>query len=181
MGKNMKCLNLLRYVSVFFIILTVFSSSVSALEIKSDSFEENGYIPAIYTGLSSDISPELNWEEVPQGVKSFAIIMDDPDAPVGTWVHWVIYNIPASSRGLGRDVPKGETLSDGTRQGINSFGKVGYGGPYPPPGSAHRYFFKLYALDVMLSLGPGATKEELLGAVKGHILAEAQIIGLFKR
>ena len=177
----MKCLKLLRCVSVFFVILAVFSFSTFALEIKSDSFEENGYIPAIYTGLSSDISPELNWEEVPQGVKSFAIIMDDPDAPAGTWVHWVIYNIPSSSRGLDKDVSKRERLSDGTRQGINSFGKVGYGGPYPPPGSAHRYFFKLYALDVMLSLGPGATKEELLGAVKGHILAEAQIIGLFKR
>ena len=162
-------------------MIAAFSFSVFALEIESDSFGDNGNIPAIYTGLSSDISPGLKWGDVPEGTKSFALIMDDPDAPLGTWVHWVIYNIPASSRGLGKDVPKKDVLPDGTLQGVNSFRKIGYGGPYPPPGPAHRYFFKLYALDAVLNLSPGATKEELLATAKGHILAEAQIVGLFKR
>jgi hypothetical protein len=137
-------------------------------------------IPSKYTCDGADISPPLAWSGLPEGTKSIAIINDDPDAPMGTWVHWVIYNIPPTAQGLAEDIKRVEKLPDGTLQGKNSWGRIGYGGPCPP-GGTHRYFFKIYALDKMLNLKPGATKEELLTAMKGHILAQAQFYGKYSR
>ena len=150
------------------------------MKLVSSAFSEGGMIPSQYTCDGKDISPPLQWSDVPEGVKSFALICDDPDAPMGTWVHWVIYNIPDTLRQLPEAVPATEKLSDGTLQGKNDFKRFGYGGPCPP-GGTHRYFFKLYALDTKLDLAPGATKAQLLDAMKGHILAEAQLIGKYGR
>ena len=123
----------------------------------------------------------MSWSGAPEGTKSFALICDDPDAPAKTWVHWIIYNIPADVTNLSEAVPKDDRLPDGAVQAITNFRRVGYGGPMPPRGPAHRYFFKLYALDSVLDLGPRATKSELLKAMEKHVLAEAQLIGLYKR
>ena len=117
----------------------------------------------------------------PEGSKSFALIADDPDAPRGTWVHWVLYDLPADVRELSAAIGREESLQNGAKQGKNDFGKIGYGGPCPPSGSAHRYYFKLYALDQMTGLQSKATKQQLLDAMKGHVLAEAQLIGTYKR
>ena len=151
------------------------------LQLKSSAFEQNAEIPRKYTCDGPDLSPALTWTEPPQGTESFSLIMDDPDAPVGTWVHWVLYNVPASARALPEGVPKDEELKDGSHQGRNDFRKIGYGGPCPPPGPAHRYFFKLSALDARVNLKAGATKAELLRAIEGHILAQAELIGRYKR
>lgn len=137
-------------------------------------------IPAKYTCEGRNISPPLKWTSPPQGTKSFAIIVDDPDAPMGTWVHWVIYNIPSDTMELKENIPAESLLSDGTTQGITDYQKIGYKGPCPP-GGTHRYFFRIYALDTELSLDPGATKKELLKAMEGHILDKANLIGRFKR
>ena len=152
-----------------------------ALTIKSPAFKDGELIDAKYTCKGEDISPELNWSGVPEGTKSFALICDDPDAPLMTWVHWVIYDIPANVTSLSENVSKKETLSNGAKQGRNDFRKIGYGGPCPPPGGPHRYFFKLYALDTVLAPEPGLTKKELLVKMEGHILEEAQIMGKFQR
>lgn len=151
-----------------------------AFELTSSAFSNNGMIPSQYTCDGKDISPPLRWNNPPAKTKSFALINDDPDAPMGTWVHWVIWNIPASAIELKENVEKIGELAGGAKQGMTDFGRVGYGGPCPPSGT-HRYFFKLYALDSLLNLAAGARKEELLKAMKGHILAEAQLIGLYKR
>jgi hypothetical protein len=156
-----------------------------ALTITSSAFAPNAAIPAKYTCEGDDVSPALSWTGVPAGAKSLALIMDDPDAPPGTWVHWVLYDLPASATGLPEGVPKKDTLDGGAIQGacwgVNSFSRVGYYGPCPPPGGPHRYFFKLYALDKALGLAPRATKPDLLNAMKGHILAEAELIGTYRR
>ena len=150
-------------------------------ELSSSAFRENEVIPGKYTCGGEDLSVPLRWTEPPPGTKSFALISDDPDAPVGTWVHWVLYDLPADTRELAEGLPGSETLSNGARQGLTDFRQVGYGGPCPPPGSYHRYFFKVYALDTTLDLPPRATKAKVLEAMKGHILAEAQLIGRYKR
>lgn len=152
-----------------------------ALEFKSPSFDRDGLIPSVFTCEGKDVSPALVWSNAPAGTKSFAIICDDPDAPMGTWVHWVIYNIPLQANGLPQGMAKDPALKDGSRQGMTNFGRTGYGGPCPPPGKPHRYYFKLYALDSMLDIEAQATKEALLEAMKGHILAEARIMGTYKR
>ncbi len=152
-----------------------------ALNIKSPVFNNGDMMDAKYTCKGEDISPPLSWDGAPAGTKSFALICDDPDAPFMTWVHWVIYDIPANVSQLEENVPKDKELPSGARQGKNDFRKIGYGGPCPPPGGPHRYFFKLYALDAVLGLEPGLTKKALLKAMEGHILDEAQIIGKFKR
>lgn len=152
-----------------------------ALEIKSSAFQHGGDIPRKYTCDGTDVSPPLRWENAPSGTKAFALIADDPDAPVGTWAHWVIYDLPANTMELAEGIKSTETLPNGAKQGINDFRKVGYGGPCPPPGPAHRYFFRLYALDLETKLKPRATKQQLLDAIKGHILAEAQLMGRYKR
>jgi Raf kinase inhibitor-like YbhB/YbcL family protein len=152
-----------------------------SIEVTSTAFKASEIIPMQYTGDGEDRSPPLRWSEPPSGTKSLAMICDDPDAPRGTWVHWVLFNLPAQARELEEGVPTKETLGNGSKQGKNDFGNIGYGGPAPPKGKPHRYFFKLYALDVALDLPTGATKAELEKAMKGHILAEGQLMGNYKR
>ncbi len=152
------------------------------MEIRSSVFKNGGTIPVKYTCDGDDVSPPLSWSGVPSGTKSFVLIMDDPDAPMGTWVHWVIYNIPASVTSLPEAVPPDKKLKDGTLQGKNSWGRIGYGGPCPPPPTgAHRYFFKLYALDAVLKAGAGLSKDEVLRLIEGHILATAELMGKYSR
>src|SRR3989338_7802294 len=134
------------------------------------AFTEGAAIPAVYTCEGRDVSPPLAWTEPPPGTKSFVLISDDPDAPGKTWVHWVIYDLPAAMTRLERNIPKTEKLENGAKQGMTDFGRVGYGGPCPPPGKPHRYYFKLYALDRLLGLPPAATKNQLLKSMEGHIL-----------
>ena len=149
--------------------------------ITTTAFSNGGTIPKNYTCDGPDLSPPLTWKDPPAGTQSFALITDDPDAPAGTWVHWVIYNIPSTTKELPEGVQKTEKLPDGTLQGRNDFRKIGYGGPCPPPGKPHRYFFKLYALDTKLSLKPGATKAELESAMKGHTLGQTEIMAKYGR
>ena len=151
-----------------------------AITVTSTAFQEGGMIPKQYTCDGADISPPLSWSGVPEGVKSLALVSDDPDAPMGTWVHWVLFNIPPSTHELPENVPPDETLSSGTRHGVTDFGRFGYGGPCPP-GGTHRYFFKLYALDTMLDLSGRVTKTDLLNAMRDHIMAEGQLMGKYQR
>lgn len=150
------------------------------LEITSSAFSNGEMIPARYTCDGSDVSPDLSWRGVPNTAKSLALICDDPDAPMGTWVHWVLFNIPAEAVGLPAEISSNATLENGARHGKNDFRRLGYGGPCPP-GGTHRYFFKLYALDIELKLDSGITKAQLVEAMQGHILAEAQLMGKYKR
>jgi len=152
-----------------------------AFQLSSTAFKQDGVIPKKHTGDGPDVSPPLKWANPPTGVKSFALICDDPDAPVGTWVHWVAYNLPESARELPEGVTAKSELPDGTLQGINDFKKIGYNGPAPPRGPEHRYFFKLYALDNMLTLPAGKRKADLLKAMEGHILGTAELMGKYKR
>jgi Raf kinase inhibitor-like YbhB/YbcL family protein len=151
------------------------------IQLTSTAFAEGKDIPIGHTGQGKDISPPLTWTGMPAEAKSLALIADDPDAPVGTWVHWVLYDLPPAMTQLAADVPKSQLLASGAKQGINDFRRLGYGGPMPPPGKPHRYFFKLYALDKTLDLKPGATKMELLKAMEGHVLAEGQLMGTYQR
>jgi len=151
-----------------------------ALKITSLAFDEGDMIPKQYTCDGADISPPLSWSGMPEGTKSLALIADDPDAPSKTWVHWVLFNLPPDTAGLPEKVPSDDTLSNGARHGKTDFGRLGYGGPCPP-GGTHRYFFKLYALDAILDLEVGVTKAELLKAMEGHVLAEGQLMGKYKR
>lgn len=151
------------------------------LEITSTAFQNGGDIPMQHTGDGNDVSPPLRWSDPPTKAKSLALICDDPDAPRGTWVHWVLFNLPADMRELRAGVPTGKTLDNGAPQGKNDFGTIGYGGPAPPKGKPHRYFFKVYALDRILDLPAGATKNELLTAIKGHVVAEGELMGRYKR
>lgn len=150
------------------------------LKVTSTVFQQGGVIPAQYTCDGADISPPLTWTGGPGGTQSYALIADDPDAPVGTWVHWVLYNIPATATSLPENVAKKESLSDGTVQGVNDFKRYGYGGPCPP-GGTHRYFFKVYALDTVLKTGPGLTKKKLLREIEGHILGQGELMGTYSR
>ncbi|MGH9863161.1 MAG: YbhB/YbcL family Raf kinase inhibitor-like protein [Candidatus Acidiferrales bacterium] len=151
------------------------------LELKSPAFSPGGDIPKKFTCDGPDLSPALSWTDPPVGTQSFTLIVDDPDAPVGTWVHWVFYDLPPSARSLPEARPKTSDLEGGARQGRNDFGRIGYGGPCPPPGPPHRYFFKLYALSAELGLKPGATKADVEKAMKGKILAQAELMGRYKR
>jgi Raf kinase inhibitor-like YbhB/YbcL family protein len=152
-----------------------------SIEVTSTAFQPGETIPKQHTGDGVDQSPPLHWSEPPSGTKSLALICDDPDAPRGTWVHWVLFILPPQTRELEEGVATTETLSNGAKQGKNDFGNIGYGGPAPPKGKPHRYFFKLYALDVAVNLTPGAAKAQLEDAMKGHILAEGQLMGIYKR
>ncbi|MDH4301859.1 MAG: YbhB/YbcL family Raf kinase inhibitor-like protein [Nitrospira sp.] len=152
-----------------------------ALRLESAAFKEGDTIPHRYTCMGEDLSPPLHWGVPPAATKSFVIIVDDPDAPVGTWVHWVIYDIPLDLRGLTEGIPAKDRLPNEAVQGLNDFKRIGYGGPCPPPGKPHRYYFKLYALDTILNLKPRATKAHVLAACKGHVLAEAQLMSRFAR
>jgi len=150
------------------------------IKITSPAFEDGGMIPSKYTCDNRDISPPLQWESPPATTKSIALICDDPDAPMGTFVHWVLFNLPADTAGLDENFPNDETLEDGTRQGTTDFGRTGYGGPCPPSGT-HRYFFKVYALDIAIDTVPVADKPSLLEAMQDHIIAQGQLIGKYKR
>lgn len=150
-------------------------------EISSTAFKHGESIPREHTCDGADVSPPLAWRDAPAGTVTFALICDDPDAPVGTWDHWVIWNIPGTSSGLPSGVPREDILPDGARQGKNGWGTNGYRGPCPPRGKPHRYFFRLYALDTTLDLRPGASKQQVLAAMKGHILAQAEFYGLYQR
>jgi Raf kinase inhibitor-like YbhB/YbcL family protein len=152
-----------------------------SLELTSTAFGEGQAIPSPYTGDGRNLFPPLKWHDPPPGTRSLALICEDPDAPRGTFTHWVLYNLAAESRELGEGVPREATLPDGTTQGTNDFGKVGYGGPAPAPGKPHRYFFKLFALDSQLNLRPGATRHQLLAAMEGHVMAEGQLMGKYGR
>ena len=153
----------------------------SKLELKTTSFTAGGSIPRQFTCDASDISPALAWTDPPPGTQTFAIIEDDPDAPSGTFVHWVIYDLPANSRRLPQALSKNGQIPDGGRQGTNDFSRTGYSGPCPPRGRPHRYFIRLFALDARLNLRPAATRRELDEAMKGHILAEAELMGRYGR
>lgn len=152
-----------------------------AFTIKSNAFENGATIPKKFTCDSTDLSPPLAWSGAPEGTKCFALICDDPDAPMGTWVHWVLWGLPPSTTSLPEGVPTDSTLASGAKQGMNSWPRVGYGGPCPPPGKPHRYFFKLYALDTTLTLPSSANKAKLEEAMKEHILAETQVMGTYGR
>jgi len=151
-----------------------------AFELTSSAFQPQAPIPLKYTCQGEDVSPPLRWSDPPREAQSFALIMDDPDAPMGTWVHWVLYNLPADARELPESVPPNADLPDSIRHGKNSWEHTGYGGPCPPSGT-HRYFFKLYALDAMLDLAGGATTEQLLQATEGHALAQTELMGRYSK
>ena len=179
-------------VLLFILILSACSSPAEPTEaivantftLASDAFANGASIPAKYSCIGKNISPALAWGEPPAGTQSFALIMDDPDAPGGMWVHWVLYNIPADTRSLAEDLPvTGKNVPEGQGSpftGKNSSGNIGYDGPCPPSGT-HRYFFKLYALDETVGLLPGANKGELLKAMEGHILAQSELVGTFSK
>lgn len=148
------------------------------LEVKSPAFQEGEMIPARYTCDGENISPALEWSQVPEGTQSIAVIADDPDAPRKTWVHWVLFNLPPTLTHLEPDVPKTATLENNARQGINDSNELGYDGPCPP-GGVHRYYFKVYALDYLVSLKSGCTKEQLLAEIEGHSLADGVLMGRY--
>ena len=150
------------------------------IKITSPAFEEGGLIPKKYTCDGSNVSPPLRWDSVPDGTESIAIICEDPDAPSGTWMHWILFNLPAECRELAENIPDDETLHDSTRQGINDFGSIGYSGPCPPWG-IHRYFFKIFALDCTLDIVHLVDKDILNLAMGDHILATGQLMGIYQR
>jgi Raf kinase inhibitor-like YbhB/YbcL family protein len=175
---------------LFFILVnpTTAAPSIAArnqekrsMEITSPSFKNGDRIERQFTADGVNQSPSLQWSNVPPASKSLALICDDPDAPMGTWVHWVVYNMPPDLSGLDQAIPPEKTLRKGGTHGTNSFHKLGYGGPSPPPGKPHRYFFKLFALDKMLALPAGADAKALGSAMNGHILAQAQLMGIYGR
>ena len=185
-----------KEVALLLAVLTLFSSTVVAcarqapapqkevemtLPLSSTAFKQGDKIPVKYTCDGQDISPPLAWGEPPQKTQAFALIVDDPDAPGGVFTHWVLFNIPGNVRQLGEGVPAQERLQNGALQGKNDFGRIAYGGPCPPRGPAHRYRFAVYALDKPLELKPGASKKQLLDAMKGHILAQGQLTGTYQR
>ena len=177
------------HIAVSFLLVVILSpllaaafpeTVVSEFQLKSSAFSNGGAIPPKFTCDGLDVSPELSWNDPPEGIKAFALIMDDPDAPSGTWVHWVVYDLPPSVRELPEGVPKKKDVQIGARQGMNDFRRVGYGGPCPPHGAAHRYSFRLYALDQPTQLPAGASKGDVEHAMKGHILAQSELIGRFQ-
>jgi Raf kinase inhibitor-like YbhB/YbcL family protein len=148
--------------------------------LTSTVFKQGESIPERYTCDGEDVSPALQWTDPPAGTQSLALILDDPDAPGGTWVHWVLFNLPPAARGLPEGVTDAAEQPDGARHGENSWGQAGYGGPCPP-GGTHRYYFKLYALDQVLELAPLASKAELEAAMQGHVLGQAELMGTYSR
>ena len=151
-----------------------------SIKVKSTAFKDGELIPSKYTCDGVNVSPPLSWSSLPANAKTVAMIVDDPDAPGKTWVHWVIYDLPTSMNSLAENVPKEEKLVAGGKQGTNDFRKIGYGGPCPPSGT-HRYYFKIYALDAATSLAPAATSDQLSKAMEGHVVAQGQLMGRYKR
>jgi len=151
------------------------------VNLTSAAFTAGAAIPSQHTCDGADSSPPLAWSGQPAATKTFALIADDPDAPAGTWVHWVLFNLSGVIRALPENLAKDETVLGGALQGRNDFRRIGYGGPCPPPGKPHHYEFKLYALDAPLSLRGGATKADVERAMEGHILAQGELVGLYKK
>lgn len=150
-------------------------------QVRTPAFHPGGDIPSHFTCDGADISPALEWTDPPEGTESFALVVDDPDAPRGTWVHWVVYDLPPNERNLPQGVEPHPTLPTGARQGMNDFGRIGYGGPCPPPGSPHRYYFRLFALGTRPTLRAGARRADLDRAMRGHVLATAEVFGRYQR
>ena len=151
------------------------------VRLKAEAFKPESDIPAQFTCDGSNVSPALAWTAPPAGTESIALVMEDPDAPARTWIHWVVYDLAATERGLPEDVAPTATLPSGAKQGRNDFGRLGYGGPCPPPGPAHRYWFRLFALDTKLDLKPGAARAQLERAMRGHVLAQADMMARYGR
>lgn len=161
---------------------TAAKQSDRGFHLTSTAFEADAAIPAKFSCTGANVSPALAWTDPPAGTQSFALIVDDPDAPSATpVVHWLIYNIPATQRALQEETPKKPTLPDGSKQGKNTAGKIGYGGPCPDPGKVHHYFFKLYALDYTPDLKPKLKIADVEAALKDHVLAKSELIGRFQR
>jgi Raf kinase inhibitor-like YbhB/YbcL family protein len=173
---------------IFLIVLFLLSCEIGIqkrvsgmeLDIRSNAFNEGELIPLKYTCDGNDISPPLQWSQPPKETKSMVLICDDPDAPVGTWVHWVLYGLSPDTQELPEGISNEKEVLGGAKHGVNDFRKYGYGGPCPP-GGTHRYFFKLYAVDKAIEIEAGATKDEILNAINGYILAEGQLMGLYSR
>lgn len=149
------------------------------MKLTSRAFQHEGTIPENHSKNGCNVSPALEWSGVPEDAVSLALIVDDPDAPSGLFTHWLVYGIDPKEKGLGERLPAAGELPNGARQGENGFGDIGYGGPRPPSGT-HRYFFHLYALDTDTQLPPGLTRDELEGAIRGHVIAEAELMGRYK-
>ena len=154
---------------------------MAEMYLKTSAFQPGSEMPPQLTCEGEDLSPPLQWSGAPKGTQSFALIAEDPDAPSGTFTHWVLYDLPPSVSELPQGLPRREHLGFGGLQGTNDFGKIGYGGPCPPAGKPHRYFFKLYAMDTVLGLKPGAKKQDVERAMEGHVLAQAEIMGKYQR
>src|SRR5262245_53631864 len=162
-------------------LLALGGGTAMAFDLKSAAFAQGGDIPKKHTCDGADVSPPLEWTSPPSGTKALALVCEDPDAPAGLWVHWVLWGIPPSGNALAEGVKPDATLPDGSRQGRNDFGKLGHNGPCPPRGKPHRYFFRLYALAAMPELEPGVTRQQLLDAIKGHVLGQAELMGRYGR
>jgi Raf kinase inhibitor-like YbhB/YbcL family protein len=162
-------------------ISSAHSKQAEPMAIASPAFKNGQTIPKQFTADGENVSPPLTWGSVPKGAKCMVLILEDPDAPGGTFTHWLIYNVPPSSSGLKQNIAKIPNLSDGSIQGTNSFGKIGYGGPSPPPGKAHRYFVRVYALDSKLSVPTQMRVEQLRQAISSHILGDGQLLGVYGR
>jgi Raf kinase inhibitor-like YbhB/YbcL family protein len=159
----------------------LFHQPKSNLQLTSSAFTDGKPIPSQFSCEGKNISPPLQWTGAPAETKSFVLIVDDPDAPAGVWTHWVIYDLPSTLTTLAEDVPKSQPVGGDGKQGINDFKQSGYGGPCPPPGKAHRYLFRLYALDTALGLKPGATKKQVEAAMVRHVIGQAQLMGTYQR
>jgi len=153
----------------------------SRFMIESAAFAQGGTIPRAHTCTGADTSPPMSWKGVPASAKAIAMVVDDPDAPSGTWVHWVIFDVPADLTRLDEGVPKTADLPSRARQGVNDFGRLGYNGPCPPPGPPHHYHFRMFALDSRLDLPANATAAQLEAAIKGHVVATGELVGTFGR
>jgi Raf kinase inhibitor-like YbhB/YbcL family protein len=151
------------------------------MDVRSPAFENGGIIPARFTADGPGVSPALDFTDVPARARSLALLVTDPDAPLRAWVHWLLYDLPATARRLPEGVLRAETLPDGSRQGRNDFGRIGWGGPAPPAGEDHRYVFRLVALDAPTGLRAGATREQVEAAMRGHVVAEATLTGRYVR
>jgi len=166
---------------ISFLFIAFMAHTAFAFELQSEVFENKGYIPDRYTCDAQDFSPPLSWSGIPENAKSLVLICDDPDAPFKIWVHWVAFNIPPEVEGVKEGISKEELTELSIVEGINDFGKVGYQGPCPPSSKAHRYSFRLYALNTTLSLEGGASKKDVIEAMRGYIIAEAKLVGLYQR